>query len=211
MQILFDYFDRIQCLLWIVTYTATLIGTLKYHYPLINPISQAIIAPFEIAVLIRYIIRGQFGFNYVFITYIFWVGLNLLIMYIIKKRHIPEKYGIAYIVLVYVMIMIMFYLVALKNHMFFFSYFNTFIGEVIWFGILFKKDYPMKPFALIAFFAKFIADTIAAPIYWGVGPWLINMICVLLPILDFGFIVVYFIRKRQSTYVSDLPIEGNAG
>lgn len=63
--------DLMMCCLWILTYTIVLLGTIKYNYPLISPVTQAIIAPFEFAVLYRYIIKGFLGFDYVSLSYIY--------------------------------------------------------------------------------------------------------------------------------------------
>lgn len=65
MYELINYLDIAMCFLWIITYTLVLIGTVKYRYPLIAPISQAIIAPFEFAVLIRFVIHGNLSLDYV--------------------------------------------------------------------------------------------------------------------------------------------------
>lgn len=54
----------------------------------------------------------------------------------------------------------------------------------------------MKPLTLAAFLAKFIGDAISIPVYFGRGPLLIDAICILLPIMDFLFIMLYFVRKR---------------
>lgn len=50
--------DMAMCVLWIVTYTLVLIGTIRYQYPVISPITQAIIAPFEFCVAVSFL-RGD--------------------------------------------------------------------------------------------------------------------------------------------------------
>lgn len=59
----------------------------------------------------------------------------------------------------------------------------------------------MKPLALAAFITKFVGDLISIPTYLGSGIWLIDIICVLLPALDFLFIIVYInrVKKRKIT------------
>lgn len=193
--------DVTMCILWIATYTLVLIGTVKYRYPLISPMTQAVISPFEFAVLIRLILVGSFGQIYVFTAYAYWTLIEIAIIWVIlKSGYIKRKYIVPYIVLVCVMTCVMFYFVTVKGQMFFFSYFNTFIGEVIWFRFILKKDYPMKPIALLAFFTKFIGDSFSIVVYFGDGIWLSNVMCVLLPVLDFAFILVYFKRSRQNEF-----------
>jgi len=193
-----------MCLLWIVTYTLVLIGTIKYRYPLIAPITQAIIAPFEFSVLIRFIIQGSLDFGYVSLAYIYWTIIEILIIgVIIKRGYIQRKLIIPYLLLICTMTGIMCYWVVIKNCMFFFSYFNTFIGELFWLHFILKTDYPMKPLALAAFVAKFVGDAISIPTYLGDGIWLISAICVLLPVLDFLFILIYFKRSKERKHLSN--------
>ena len=55
----------------------------------------------------------------------------------------------------------MYYLTIVKGWIFFFSYFNTFVGEIFWFIYFRKKDYPIKPIVLTIFIAKFVGDAIS--------------------------------------------------
>ena len=61
MENIRTYLDATMCLLWIVTYTLVLIGTVKYKYPLIPSVTQLIIAPFEFSVWLGFIIGGGFS------------------------------------------------------------------------------------------------------------------------------------------------------
>ena len=56
----------------------------------------------------------------------------------------------------------------------------------------------MKPIALMLFITKFIADTIGVSVYLGRGSWMLNFICVALPLLDFLFIHTYFLRAAKA-------------
>lgn len=198
--------DTTMCCLWVLTYTIVLIGTIKYKYPLISPITQAIIAPFEFAVLYCYIINGYLGLNYVSLAYIYWTFIELAIIYVmIKSNFIPKKKVAAYLTILCVLTCLMCYLVGHKEQTFFFSYFNTFIGELIWLYHIHRKKYPMKPLSLIAFMAKFIGDAISIPVYFGIGSWLINFICVSLPILDLVFIVINFLRRKIAYSMASTP------
>ena len=109
-----------------------------------------------------------------------------------KKKHIGPYLG-----LIAVITVIMFYLALVKDQILFFSYFNTFLGTVFWFVHILKKDYPMVPIALVAFLTKFFGDSLLLKVYLGVGGWLTDVLCVLLPILEFAFIPVFFVRRRQ--------------
>lgn len=191
------YLDAAMCFFWITTYTLVLIGSIKYKYLLISPITQAIIAPFEFAVVGSFI-RDGVSINYAFIAYVYWSMIEIVILLVaLKGKSIPSKYKGPYIICFFIMVCVMYYLVAIKRWIFFFSYFNTFVGEIFWLAYVFKKDYPIKPIALAIFLAKFVGDTIAVPIYLGTGIWIISLICLLLPVLDSVFIFVYIERGQQ--------------
>lgn len=191
------FLDTAMCLLWIATYTLVLIGTIKYKYPLISPITQAIIAPLEFSVFILCVITSA-TFNYAVVAYMYWSIIEVAIFVaIMKTGSIKKKLLYYYIVLSMVVFATMIILVVCKRQVLFYNYLNTFTGMLFWFGFIFKKDYPMKPFALFIFIIKFIADIFAAIVYCDDGVWITDMLCILLPILDFLFIVVYFIRRRE--------------
>lgn len=194
--------DTAMCLLWMVTYTLVLIGTIKYRYPLISPISQAIIMPFEFSVLLLVTAVGQYKFNYASGAYLYWTLIEIVIIIVIlKSGFMKKKHIVPYISFVVIFTILMVYLVTIKSNMFFFSYFNTFVGDVIWFGFILKNDYPMKPIALATFITKCVADILGACVYFGNGNFVINMMAVLLPSLDLVFILVYFVRKRWCTNI----------
>lgn len=198
------FLDAAMCFLWILTYTLVLIGTIRYKYPLIPLATQAIIAPFEFAVFIRFIISSRLHIDYIFLAYFYWTVIEIAIIYVILKS---EKFRpsrcFPYILLIGAITCIMCYLVLIKGWIFFFSYFNTFVGEIIWFCYILRKDYPMKPLALASFIAKFIGDAVSVPVYFDCGIWFLSLISVLLPVLDFIFIVVYINRKRKESNRSD--------
>lgn len=189
--------DGIMCCMWMLTYTFVLIGTIKYQYPLISPITQAIIAPFEFSVLYLHIVSNCLGKSYASLAYIYWTFIEVMTIFVmIRKNYVAKKMVAGYLGIVCAFTCVLCYLVGHRNQMFFFSYLNTFVGIAIWLYHVLKKEYPMKLFALLAFIAKFIADAVAIPVYWGNSSWLMNVLCVFLPILDAAFIVVYFLRKN---------------
>lgn len=191
--------DAAMCVLWIATYTLVLIGTIKYKYPLISPMAQAVIAPFETAVLICYVFIARQRFDYVLAAYLYWTIVEItIITVILKSGAINKKYIFPYISFMVMLTAAMVYAVALKGQMFLFSYVNTFIGETIWYVHIKKEDYPTKPIVLSLFITKWIADVFAAIVYLGNGSWIVDLMVILLPLLDSLFIFDY-VKKRKNT------------
>ena len=194
--------DAVMCLLWMLTYTLVLVGTEKYKYPLISPITQLVIAPFEFAVLFKLIVENAAGTNYIFVSYLYWTMIEIAIVAaLIRHNFIPHKYVALYLLLMLVITAGMCYAVAYNGQQYFFSYFNTFIGEIVWLFHIKKKEYPTKPIVLLMFCAKLIGDAISIPVYYGQGPRLIDLICILLPIVDFMFIHIHFVRKSENAHM----------
>ena len=195
-----QYLDFIMCLLWIVTYLTVLVSTLRYKYPTISPFTQLIIAPFEFAVLSRFLLRGG-GHTlwYVTIAYVIWSVVEILIIIaVLRIGRYSRRFIAVYIAAILVITALMVYLVAYQNQMFFFSYFNTFIGEILWFlYVLRRKDYPIETLTFLLFFTKFVGDAIAIPVYFRTGTWISSLICVMLPMLDGAFIFVHIYRDEQ--------------
>lgn len=191
--------DAAMCILWILTYTLVLIGTIKYRYPLIAPLAQAIIAPFEFSVLFMFHKLGMIEFNYVVVAYLYWAIIEVAIFRAIEKLGYIKKHHVKpYIAIVVLITLIMLYFVAIKEKMFFFSYFNTIVGIAIWAQFIWKnKDYPIKSISLAVFIVKFFADILGAIVYFGRGFWIMNLMSVLLPIIDFFFMQMWFTRKTE--------------
>lgn len=188
--------DALMCVLWMTTYTLVFIGTVKYKYPLISPITQLIIAPLEFVIAYFFIAGNPNGFDYISFAYLYWSVIEIaIISAIFKIKFIKKKHMLVYILLLLINTVLMIYLVAIKGYMLFFNYFNAFLGVLFWFVFIQRKDFPMKPIALVAFVTKFLADIIAIPVYIGDGGFLINFICISLPILDFMFIPTYFYKR----------------
>ncbi len=189
-----------MCVLWISTYTLCFISTIKYHHPALSPIAQLFGAPFEFAVLFSYINNGSLGFDYVSIAYLYWTLIEIALCILVVKYafQFNRKKTIIYFMTMAVMTALMIYLVEVKGYKFFFSYFNTFVGELFWFVYILKKDYPLKPLNLAVFITKFIADAISIPVYLYKGNLIFSILCVLVPILDACFILVYFVCSRKN-------------
>ena len=190
--------DAVLSLLWSVTYTLVLLGSVKYNYPLISPIAQAIIAPLEFAVVARLVIVGMAGLNHVFINYVLWACLEIAIIVVqIRRGFIGKCYIALYLLCVVALTFVMCYLVAYRGYLLFFCLLNTFVGEIFWLSHVWKKDYPMKPIVLAMFLTKYIADSMSVVVYFSQGSWIDSLIGILLPVLDFIFVHAYFRRKSK--------------
>ena len=184
-----------QTAFWMITSTLILIGTIKYRYPLIPPQAQAIIATFEFVTFSFFVRSGQAGFDYISTAYLYWTEIEIvqMIEVIIKGKHI-----ILYLFRVILVVGIIHAAMLITENIYAFSYFTTFIGEIIWFRHILRKEYPMNSIVLIAFMTKFLADVIAVPVYIGMGDLVNRIICAALPILDFLFLVVYFVKTNKN-------------
>ena len=90
-----------MCVLWITTYTLILIGTVKYRYPLISPLAQGVIAPFEIMIAVLFAISGSLNLDYVSIAYTYWALIEIaIIVAILKLRFIPKRKILPYVAFV---------------------------------------------------------------------------------------------------------------
>ena len=206
MENIRTYLDATMCLLWIITYTLVLIGTIKYKYPLISSFTQLLIAPFEFAVWLSFVIGAGFRIDYVSVAYSYWAIIEILIIFVILKiSNISLKNKVLYLIAICVMTCIMYYLAISKGQMLFFSYFNTFVGEVVWLIHVCKKNYPNKPITLTFFITKFLGDVLAIPVYFGKGSWIISLISILLPALESLFILIYIERKKENVSTSPSP------
>ena len=191
--------DLTMCCMWSLTYTLVLIGTIKYKFPLISPVTQAITAPFEFAVIYIFLTKNTLSFDYVSFSYLYWSIIEIVIIIcVIKLNFIKKKHIFPYILTVVGITVVMCFLVSHQSQMLYFSYINTFIGEFIWLLYITKKDYPTNLLVISVFFFKFIADLVSIPVYFGAGYWTVNFICALLPMLDFAFIVIYFQKKLKN-------------
>lgn len=185
-----------MCVLWIITYTLALIGSVRYKKPLISPLTQACIAPFEFAVMFNLILRG--GLNYVSVAYGYWTVIEVALFYVnCKLGAVSKNREKQYVLLVTLVMAAMLWGVVVKGWMLFFSYFNTFVGMCFWAQYIRREAYPMKPWAGAAFLIKFAADVLACLVYFHSGTWVISFMSVALPVLDFTFLITYWKRKRM--------------
>ncbi|MBQ3501049.1 MAG: hypothetical protein IJA70_06480 [Oscillospiraceae bacterium] len=186
-----------------ITYTLIFIGTAKYKYPLIAPITQAIVAPLEIWMAF-FIIIGNSQFNYITVSYIYWTIVEIAIFLMIRKVYpFTKRQVIQYIIVLAFFASVIYYVMILKEQFLFSHYFFSLIGMIFWLKFIFNEKYIFKPITLAIFVSKFIADFTAIPVYFGSKGIVVNMLCVLLPLLDFIFIVVYFFRRRRAPYAEN--------
>lgn len=197
--------DVSMCMLWITTYTLVLFGTIRYRYPLISPITQAIIAPFEFSVLFLFIKLNAFQLNYASVAYLCWSVIEIVtIIVIVRAGYIRKKYILPYVGAVLLITGIMVWLVAVKQYMLAFSYINTFVGMSCWLAyVIRRKDYPMNGITLTIFLMKLTADILGCLVYFGQGSLAVNALSVMLPVVDFCFIPTYFMRKKKYTIDGD--------
>lgn len=190
--------DAIMCILWIVTYTLCFVSTIKYKYPTFSPIAQLFGASFEFSVLIKFILKG-FRFNYAFATYVYWTAIEIGIIVLVIKYtfHYNRKQTIIYLMTCTAMTALMVYLVVVLNYAVVFSYIITFFAELFWLYYITKEKYPIKPLILAAFISKFVADICAIPVYFHYGHRIISVLAIVVPIIDFSFFVVYYLRKNE--------------
>ena len=195
--------DVAMCVLWMVTYTLVLVGTIKYRYPLISPMAQAVIAPFEFSAFVLAIVMGVRGFSYAALAYLYWTVVEIAIFIaILQTGYIPKKRVAPYIFFTAIITGIMIYLVAVKRQILLFSYVNSFVGDVIWLVFILKKGCLRKPITLAIYFVKVIADVLAGVVYFGQGIWLVDWLSIMLPVLDCMFVVVYFLKSKDNLKVS---------
>lgn len=194
------FLDAAMCIFWMITYTLVFVGTIKYKYPLISPITQAIIAPLEILMAVFSVI-GNFILDYISIAYIYWTIIEIAIFIVILRNGFDKKkYIIPYMGLIVFFVAVIFYVMIFKEQYVFSLYFFTLVGECIWLKYILNKNYPLKPISLAVFVSKFIADFLAIPVYIGKSGFIIDMICILLPVLDFVFIIIYFGGKKEARH-----------
>ena len=132
------FFDTAMCLLWITTYTLVFIGTIKYKYPLISPVTQVIVAPLEFSVFILIIVTSS-TFNYAVVAYTYWSIIEVAIFVVmIKMGFIKRKHYFVCIVAAILMCAAMIFFVV-KKQILLFTYLNTFVGMFFWFGFVLKR------------------------------------------------------------------------
>ena len=197
MSDFFRMIDTIMCIFWVSTYALVLIGSFKYKYPMISLDAQAMIAPYEIAIVISFFAIDSI-FNYAIAAYMIWSLLQItIITFTILYGNLKNKYIPVYLLFFVAVTMQMVYMVVYKDEAFLFANLNTFVGMIFWFIHILKKGYPMRPLALAAFSTKFVADVLGAITYLGEGKPLANTLSVLIPVVDLAFIIVFAVRMLQ--------------
>ena len=201
------FLDGLMCLLWMTTYTLVLIGTLRYRYPTISPITQAVVAPFELAVVIKFLKDDILRIDYASMAYLYWAGIEIAtIAVIVRRGMIARRWLPAYFSLIATETAAMLYFVSYRGEMLFFSYFVTVVGEGFWLAHLLKKDYPLTSLTLAPQCTKLAADALAIPVYLHAGGISTTVMCVSLPVLNIVTLAVFLYRKKKQPYRRRRPI-----
>ncbi|MBQ8611074.1 MAG: hypothetical protein IJ412_05110 [Oscillospiraceae bacterium] len=121
-----------------VTYTLAFLGTVRYRYPLISLQTQAVIAPFEWIVLLNLFFKSA-RFNYAVAAYVLWALLDfaIIVLSFVTKK-VPLKRKMMFLMLIILVTVALYDTVINHDAMFFFSYFNTIVGVLIWLGYVFN-------------------------------------------------------------------------
>lgn len=196
-------FDAIMCFFWVVTYLFVLIGTMKYRYPVFPLAMQFFTLSNELAVLL-YFVKTDVIFNYAVAAYLCWGVLEIAILIAIARTGFYKtKHIVSHFVATIAFSGPVFWLLTAFDSMLFICYFFAFFGELFWFVEIFRKNYPIKAITLMAFVSKFLADGFAVPVYFNRGYLLIDCVCVLLPLIDLAFIVIWFVRRKQGSICAE--------
>ena len=201
---LLKHFDIAMCFLWIITELLCLIGIKKYKKPILPPLSQLVIAPFEFAVVIFFIIRHAEA-NYALFSYFAWAIIEIIIVFYYYKFHlIPNKLKHWYVILLILQTVVLVILILNIDGSFaFFGVFNTLIAIIIWFVHLYITDYPMNSFTLCIFIFKLFADTTGSIAYVFNSPVIICCILIAMVIVDICFFPTwFFLRKKQKQQIN---------
>ena len=187
-----------MCLLWVTTYVLVLVSTLKYRYPATSLFMIALVAPFEFSTLISIILKTEGNFGFPFYAYLIWsiMEIPILISVLITGNHSRKKI-FAFIATIIIVSLLTFYGVFYQSQTLFFSYFNTFLGELFWLGYIAKRQFHPQSIHFAFCITKLIADLIAVPVFGGMGSWTVNSICVILPVIDLLFIAICLEKKNE--------------
>ncbi|MCR5042089.1 MAG: hypothetical protein K6C36_08355 [Clostridia bacterium] len=190
--------DVVMCCLWIVTELLCLIGIKKYRKPVLPPMSQLVIAPFEFAVVIYFIITHAVA-NYAFFSYIAWAAIEIVIVkYYYRYRLIPQKMKSWYIVLLAAQTAVLLvFILKVEGSFPFFGVFNTLAAIMIWFVYLFKPNYPMNHYTLCVFILKLCADLAGTVVYFPGSSAVIRGILVSMVLVDVGFFPAWAVLRRS--------------
>ncbi|MBQ7862794.1 MAG: hypothetical protein IJ349_11420 [Clostridia bacterium] len=180
---------------WSATYTLVLVGSRKYKFPLMSLLAQLIIASLEIAIFIGFVLN-DYKFDYVYFAYFYWSLVEIIIIFTsIKQKGFTNKKKYVFFIVLTVFTIVMSFLLKINNGMLYFALLNTILGMVVWFYYILDKKYPVKPFALAIFIVKLISDVLGTVVYINSHDTLVAVFTIILPCIDFLFIILYFYRR----------------
>lgn len=178
-------------------YTLVLYGTVKYRYPMIAPITQAIIAPLEMLMCIATILV----INYSSVFYGYWAIVESLTFVAAQKTgRISRKHTRRYALLSILISVILIELMLRCGQVLLFTHINTVAGMLFWLRYVRNENYPMVPVSLAIFVTKLAADLVNVVVYFPGGSWLVRLLNVFMPVVDAMFILVYFKRKQTTKF-----------
>ena len=188
--------DMLMCLLWVTTYALVLAATLKDKYPAISPITQAIIAPFEFAVTASFL--QDFSLHYVSAAYLCWSLLEIgTIALFLQRQYIRPRLAGPYLAILFLLTCLMAYVIRQPRGTIVFSYLNTILGTVFWYGHVRRRDYPVTVLHLCFFVTKYCADVLGVITYFRQHGPFVSAMSVLLPFLDSIFILTWYARHQE--------------
>ena len=193
------FLDAAMCFLWVLTYTLALIGTVRYQYPLIAPMTPMVIAPLEFSCLILLCKLNAFRWDYASVAYLYWVLIEIaIIVVLIKNGYIKKEWRGLYVETLLVLVAIMVVVVAVKEQMLLANYVNTTTGVALWLVYFIRsKEYPLTMLTWTVFVVKCVADILAFLVYYADGDWVVFVLSILLPLIDFSFLAIAAVRKIQ--------------
>ena len=149
----------------------------------------------EFGIFLVIIFNGS-GFDYVTFSYGYWtiIEIGIITLYI-KYRFIGKKQLIPFFAITCFFILGTFFLVKnINTGVTYCNFVLTIIADVVWLVYLYLKKKKMHWSYLIPFTTKLIADLLVLYVYFGYLNWFIDLLCILLPIVDCLFIILFFAR-----------------
>ena len=164
----------------------------------IHPLTNLLLLGMELGILMVHFWNWNF-FNYIVLSYGLWVLAEIGIIFLhIRYKFIPQKYIAPYILSIGMIAFGVFVCIKeIAEATIYLTYIFSILPIIIWlFYLIFKKE-PIHWLYLIPFTTKLIADLLSLYTYFYYPNWLIKIMCIILPIVDFLFIPVYFVKQTD--------------
>lgn len=191
--------DIVMCALWVFTYLSVFLIMLITKRVIIHPVTTLLGLAMELGILIAHISNGD-DFNYVTISYACWsiIEIGIVILHI-KYKSIEYTFLPIYLFLSVLSIIGVFLWANNYTHgVTYCNFILTTAGMLVWLTFLFLKKQTMHWSYLIPFVSKLVADVLVLYVYFDFMNWFINTFCIVLPIVDHLFIVLFIVRRYTS-------------